>query len=224
MNPSNGSQCEKMENVSWMATGLDGVEHKPLTEESELDPSRTSLLRLAPGARFPLPPHGFGIEAFVLEGSWVLEAGTLRAGGYSRLPASEVSSSGTDTGCTLFLKLRRFAQSDSQVVHAQTSELPWSAGHGNLRVMPLHSLGSEGTALVHWPAGERFMLHSHWGGEEILVLSGTFEDEHGRYPKGTWLRSPHLSSHCPFVAEETVILVKTGHLLPSNASSECSCP
>jgi hypothetical protein len=44
------------------------------------------------------------------------------------------------------------------------------------------------------------------------VLSGTFRDEHGTYPKGTWIQSPHLSAHHPFVEEETVIFVKTGHL------------
>jgi len=27
-----------------------------------------------------------------------------------------------------------------------------------------------------------------------LVLDGVFEDEHGTYPKGSWLRSPHLSA------------------------------
>jgi hypothetical protein len=37
-------------------------------------------------------------------------------------------------------------------------------------------------------------------------------DEHGRYPTGTWFQSPHLSTHHPFVEEETVIFVKTGHL------------
>ncbi len=148
MNPNRVSRCET-QNVPWMATGEDGVEHKPLAAESELDPSRTSLLRLASRVRFPDPPEGFGIEAFVLEGSWVLEAGALEAGGYSRLPAGKVTSSWTDTGCTPFLKLRRFAQSDSQVIHAHTSKLPWSAGHGNLRVKPLHSFDSESTALVH---------------------------------------------------------------------------
>jgi len=43
-------------------------------------------------------------------------------------------------------------------------------------------------------------------------LSGTFKDEHGVYPKHTWMRSPHMSVHFPYVEEETVILVKTGHL------------
>ena len=57
------------------------------------------------------------------------------------------------------------------------------------------------------------MSHQHWGGEEIFVLSGTFKDEHGVYPTGTWLRNPHLSRHHPFVEDETIILVKVGHLV-----------
>ena len=65
---------------------------------------------------------------------------------------------------------------------------------------------------MKWPAGEVFKPHRHFGGEEILVLSGEFIDEHGRYPAGTWLRSPHLSQHTPYVEQETIIYVKTGHL------------
>ncbi|MGE3301316.1 MAG: cupin domain-containing protein, partial [Arcobacter sp.] len=30
-------------------------------------------------------------------------------------------------------------------------------------------------------------------------LSGTFIDEHGTYPQGFWIRSPHLSVHFPYV-------------------------
>ena len=44
------------------------------------------------------------------------------------------------------------------------------------------------------------------------MLSGEFIDEQGRYPEGTWLRSPHMSEHHPFVEQETIILVKVGHL------------
>ena len=51
------------------------------------------------------------------------------------------------------------------------------------------------------------------GGEEILVLEGTFYDEHGTYPKGSWIRSPHMSKHTPFTKDEgATIYVKTGHL------------
>jgi anti-sigma factor ChrR (cupin superfamily) len=82
-----------------------------------------------------------------------------------------------------------------------------------LSVMHLHEHGSEHVALVKWAPNTRFSRHSHWGGEEILVLDGVFEDEHGRYPKGCWLRSPHLSQHMPFTGPAgALIYVKTGHL------------
>ena len=45
------------------------------------------------------------------------------------------------------------------------------------------------------------------------MLEGVFRDEHGAYPRGTWIRSPHMSRHTPFTsAEGTTILVKVGHL------------
>jgi anti-sigma factor ChrR (cupin superfamily) len=82
-----------------------------------------------------------------------------------------------------------------------------------LKVMPLHEFGAEHVALVKWAPNTRFNLHQHWGGEEILVLEGVFCDEHGAYPAGSWLRSPHLSKHQPFTGPEgALIYVKTGHL------------
>ena len=100
---------------------------------------------------------------------------------------------------------------DQRRVVIDTNESRWHPGYGNLEVIPL----SDKAALVKWPKGERFVNHSHCGGEEIFVLKGEFIDEHGRNPKGPWLRSPHLSTHFPFVEEETIIFVKTGHLLES---------
>ncbi|GAL13614.1 hypothetical protein JCM19233_4619 [Vibrio astriarenae] len=58
-----------------------------------------------------------------------------------------------------------------------------------LTVMPLHDYKTEHVALVKWAPNTVFNQHQHWGGEEILVLSGTFYDEHGEYPQGTWIRS-----------------------------------
>jgi len=44
--------------------------------------------------------------------------------------------------------------------------------------------------------------------ERVSAESG----EYGQYPEGSWIRSPHLSEHFPRVEEETLILVKVGHL------------
>jgi len=198
--------------LTWAATGTPGVEKKLLVAGNEASMHEVSILRLGPGAQLPPLPEGWGIEVVVLEGSWQLPEGILEEHGYSRRPPGEVGAGSTATGCTLYVRSGPFAEDDKELVHSQAGEEPWSPGHGNLGVKSLHSIGDEGTALVHWPAGERFIPHQHWGGEEIFVLSGTFRDEHGTYPKGTWIQSPHLSTHHPFVEEETVIFVKTGHL------------
>ncbi len=197
--------------LTWTATGTPGVEKKLHVAGNESSMYEVSLLRLAPGSRLPSFREGWGLEVVVLEGAWQLPEGILEQHGYSRRPPGAVGADSTATGCILYVRLAPFAEDDEQV-HSQVGDEPWSAGHGNLRVKSLYSMGDEGTALVHWPAGERFIPHQHWGGEEIFVLSGTFQDEHGTYPKGTWIQNPHLSSHHPFVEEDTVIFVKTGHL------------
>ena len=60
--------------------------------------------------------------------------------------------------------------------------------------------------------GSRSERHSHGGGEEILVLDGVFQDEHGTYPAGSWLRNPPGSVHRPWSEAGCTIWVKTGHL------------
>ena len=95
-----------------------------------------------------------------------------------------------------------------------TQNSPWQQGLvDGLTVMPLHEFKGEHAALVQWAPHTQFQVHKHWGGEEIFVLEGTFYDEYGRYPKGSWLRSPHMSQHTPFTKEDgALIYVKVGHL------------
>jgi len=81
-----------------------------------------------------------------------------------------------------------------------------------VEVMPLHDFKGEHVALERWSAGARLDRHVHEGGEEIYVIDGELIDEHGRYPSGTWVRSPHLSAHQPYVERDTLLWIKTGHL------------
>ncbi|MFG1490632.1 cupin domain-containing protein, partial [Oceanospirillum sp. HFRX-1_2] len=157
-------------------------------------------------------PHPLGEEIFVLEGVFSDESGDYPAGSYLRNPPGSRHAPFSKEGCTIFVKLNQFDPNDLEPVRILTREQPWRQGIGGLQVMPLHDFEGQHTALVKWPAGEHFQPHRHFGGEEILVISGTFKDEHGDYPAGSWLRSPHLSQHNPFVEEETLILVKVGHL------------
>ena len=195
--------------IEWEAQAA-GVERKLLSPPAERGASIAMLVRLAPGASLPAPERGWSREWLLLEGDLKDATEPLGAGDYGFEPEGAVSQRTTTAGATLLVREVAAATGGQAAVCTRSGDSPWVPGHGNLRVRPL---GTDGTALVHWPAGERFVPHQHFGGEEIYVLSGTFRDEHGSYPAGTWLRSPHLSVHHPFVDEETVIFVKTGHLL-----------
>jgi anti-sigma factor ChrR (cupin superfamily) len=64
------------------------------------------------------------------------------------------------------------------------------------------------TSLVSYAPGSVFPSHPHPGGEEILVLDGTFSDADGDYPAGWYLRNPPGSQHAPFSAAGTLLFVK----------------
>ena len=96
------------------------------------------------------------------------------------------------------------------VVHAE--EEPWipSPMKGVDRRM-LDRIGDEvarATTIVRYAPGSAFSAHTHTGGEEYLVLDGVFQDEHGDFPVGTYVRNPPTSSHTPSSAPGATIFVK----------------
>lgn len=96
------------------------------------------------------------------------------------------------------------------VVHA--ADIAWVASpmKGVDRRM-LERIGAEvarATTIVRYAAGSAFSPHVHSGGEEYLVLSGTFQDEHGDFPAGSYVRNPPQSSHTPRSDAGAVIMVK----------------
>lgn len=196
----------------WVASPMAGVWRKRLAREDAERGHATSIVRYDAGARFSAHDHPLGEEILVLEGVFSDETGDYPAGTYFRNPEGFRHAPFSEEGCVLLVKLHQFQPSDTQHVVIDTYNTPFQPGIGNLQVLALHQHGSEQVALVRWPEGEKFQPHSHFGGEEIYVISGEFKDEFGSYPAGTWLRNPHLSEHFPFVTQETLIWVKVGHL------------
>lgn len=64
------------------------------------------------------------------------------------------------------------------------------------------------TSVVRYDPGSEFPTHHHPGGEEIFVLDGTFSDEHGDYPAGTYLLNPDGTSHAPYSKDGCTLFVK----------------
>jgi anti-sigma factor ChrR (cupin superfamily) len=72
------------------------------------------------------------------------------------------------------------------------------------------------TSLVRYAPGSQFARHEHGGGEEILVLAGTFSDETGDYPAGTYLRNPPGTGHAPSSREGCTLFVKLWQFAPGD--------
>lgn len=64
------------------------------------------------------------------------------------------------------------------------------------------------TSIVRYAPASQFSAHTHTGGEEFIVLDGVFQDEHGDFPVGTYVRNPPTSSHTPGSEPGCVIFVK----------------
>lgn len=199
----------------WVGTTAPGVERIRLDRIGDEVARATSIVRFAPYSAFPSHNHDGGEEFLVLEGMFSDEYQDYPKGSYVRNPigTSHSPNIGKD-GATIFVKLHQFDQYDKEKKIIDTPNTPWQQGIiDGLTVISLHEFQSEQVALVKWAPNTQFKPHTHWGGEEIFVLEGTFYDEHGRYPKGTWLRSPHMSQHTPFTkADGALIYVKVGHL------------
>lgn len=99
-------------------------------------------------------------------------------------------------------------------------DTPWvpSPAPGVERKM-LDRIGEEvarATTIVRFAPGSAFDAHVHDGGEEFLVLDGVFQDEHGDFPAGSYVRNPPTTSHTPAAAEGAVILVKLHQFDPAD--------
>lgn len=199
----------------WVDSPMPGVERMMLDRVGDEVARATSIVRYAPNSEFSPHIHNGGEEFLVLEGVFADEHQRYPKGSYVRNPigTSHTPKIGKE-GATIFVKLQQFDQNDSAQTVIDTQNNAWQQGLvDGLTVMPLHEFEGENVALVKWAPNTQFQPHKHWGGEEIFVLEGTFYDEHGAYPQGSWIRSPHLSQHTPFTKEDgALIYVKVGHL------------
>ena len=104
------------------------------------------------------------------------------------------------------------------LVHADGLDWQASPMPGVSRRM-LDRIGGEvarATTIVRYAPDSRFSAHTHGGGEEFIVLNGVFQDEHGDYPAGTYVRNPPTSRHTPGSAEGCTIFVKLWQFDPDD--------
>ena len=104
------------------------------------------------------------------------------------------------------------------VVHGDQVEWKPSPMPGVSRRM-LDRIGDEvarATTIVRYEPNSHFSPHVHTGGEEFIVLEGVFQDEHGDFPAGSYIRNPPQSKHTPGSASGCVIFVKLWQFDPDD--------
>lgn len=200
--------------LEWAASPKAGVWRKPLAREDAERGHATSIVRYDPGSTFSAHDHPKGEEILVVEGIFSDQTGDYPAGTYLRNPLGFRHAPFSKLGCILFVKLHQFQQGDSSSVRIDTESSAWLPGAGRLQILPLHHYQNEHVALVRLPADEALQPHFHVGGQEIYIIEGELYDEDSRYPSGTWLRNPPMSDLLVYTRANTVIWLKTGHLLP----------
>jgi hypothetical protein len=96
------------------------------------------------------------------------------------------------------------------IVHAGTQDWVASPAPGVDRRM-IFRIGDEkarATSIVRYAPASAFPRHTHTGGEEFVVLDGVFQDEHGDYPVGAYIRNPPGTSHVPSSKDGCTIFVR----------------
>ena len=202
-------------NMEWQPSPSGTVWRKPLYREGGEFGPVTSIVKYDAGGKFRTHSHPQGEEIFVLEGEFCDDHGRYHAGTYLLNPDGTQHAPYSDQGCILLVRLRQYDGEDRKQVLINTNETSWHQGMvEGLTVLPLYSQMDypENMALVRWQPETYFPQHTHPGGEEIFVIEGTFEDDHGVYPQGTWIRSPHMSIHRPYSKEGCLIYVRVGGL------------
>jgi len=101
----------------------------------------------------------------------------------------------------------------TQRVSVDTNGIDWSPSpSGSVWRKRLHLVGppeaGQVTSVVRYDADSSFPAHDHPDGEEILVLEGVFSDEHGDWPRGTYLLNPEGFRHAPFSRDGCILFVK----------------
>jgi len=200
--------------MDWERSPARGVWRKRLLLEGPAESGRvTSVVQYEPGSRFPEHAHPAGEEILVLEGQFCDE-GRHPAGTYLLNPDGFRHAPFTEEGCILFVKLKQYPGAERKQVRVDTFARPWVAVAEGLREISLYSEDAypEKIKLVKIAAGTNVGDVDHPLGEEIFVLDGDLEDEHGSYKPGSWVRFAPGTTHSPRTDRGCTLYVKKGHL------------
>lgn len=170
--------------LPWISSLAPGVQRRMFYREGREQAIATSMVRYEPGSRFPSHGHPGGEEFLVIEGIFQDERGDYPVGTYVRNPPGSSHTPASTTGCVIFVRLQQFSEDDLQecVVHSDSEY----AGIGG---QILFSDQNEHVTLHDCPSHAQLHLPSD-AGLELLMLSGSLEENGDLLKVSSWLRLP----------------------------------
>ncbi|KEQ19485.1 cupin domain-containing protein [Endozoicomonas numazuensis] len=202
-------QTEKQE---WQPSPASTVFRKQLAREDKESGHATSIVQYVAGASFPEHPHPTGEEILVLSGIFSDETGDFGSGTYIRNPPGSHHAPFSKDGCIIFVKLCQFDPADRQTVRINIFESLEKEASDKITEVSLHQFESKRTSLLSIPAGETPYLRNKPGGVELLIVSGKLSTHSEDWPVNTWIRTPHCDYDLQPVNDDTILLIKSGHL------------
>ncbi|MCL6683215.1 cupin domain-containing protein [Sphingomonas sp. SE158] len=186
----------------------------------------TSIVRYAPRSAFSSHTHDGGEEFLVLDGVFQDEHGDYPAGTYVRNPPASHHAPRSESGCTIFVKLRQFDLEDDAQIRLDTTSVPLMAvaDRPGVGIVPLFRNRHEDVRLEIWSPGATVAIGDR-GGIEVLVLEGGFRLDDVQFKTQSWIRLPPGDSViCKVGKAGCKVWVKSGHLDPAFADKTCSPP
>ena len=202
--------------MPWEKSPVDGVTRKRLHLVGSSEKGQvTSIVRYDADSSFPAHAHPKGEEIYVLEGIFSDERGDWPAGSYLLSPEGFSHKPFSKKGCKLLVKLRQYPGDERKTIALDTTAMTWKGiASPGVTVKPMYAQAgyTDTTSLERWSNKTDFGLVTYEDGAEMFVMSGSFEDERGKYTEGCWLRFPEGAQHSPKVEEGCSIYLKRGGL------------
>ncbi len=200
--------------IPWKPSPVPGVERRMLDRLGDEVARATTIVRFAPGSRFPAHVHEGGEEFLVLDGVFQDEYGDFPAGSYIRNPPQSQHTPASAPGCTIFVKLWQFDLADRTHVRIDTNKMPFipAPGRPGVEIMPLFRDRREDVRMERWAAGCTIPIDAA-GGMEIFVLDGSFSEAGEVFEPLSWLRLPKTArTEVRPLESGARVWVKQGHL------------
>lgn len=208
--------CENIHDLEWEESSTAGVERLRLECDDDQPPAErvTTVVRFAPGSSFSQNNHEGGEEFLVLDGTLSDQYDNYPAGTYGRNPKGTGHAPFSKDGCIMLVKLWQMHPDDQQQLAINIhDETLWQKRADGIDQLPLFEADYESVCMLRWPTGLTVEEQRFDGGVEYFVLAGSFHDQNGVYPEGSWLRLPPGSRQTLQVDTQCTVYRKSGHLL-----------